>query len=123
MKYIFENDGDFVRIPANKFRAMQEKIAKLEMQLSMEKAAAFYYAIKNSREIMPVEMLCQHIINGINPVKLFREYRGFTQQELADKVGVSHTMISLIESGKKKGSARTLKKIADALNIDMHELI
>ncbi|MCK5385484.1 MAG: helix-turn-helix domain-containing protein [Alphaproteobacteria bacterium] len=123
MRKLFETEREYVRIPAKSFRAMQEKIVKLEFQLSMEKASSYYLAIQNSREIMPVELLCHKIMNNISSVKLFRKYRGYTQQELADKIGISKTMISHIENGKKQGSARTLKNIADVLNINMDELI
>ena len=49
-------------------------------------------------------------------LKEAREKRGFTQEELAEKSGVSRVTISLIESGKTDCiKTKTLTKLADAL--------
>jgi ribosome-binding protein aMBF1 (putative translation factor) len=39
---------------------------------------------------------------------------GWTQQELAERVGTSHSVISRIESGQHATSVRTLARLADA---------
>ena len=39
------------------------------------------------------------------------------------KVGIHHVYISQIETGKRTGSAKTLARIAEVLNIDIDELI
>ena len=46
----------------------------------------------------------------------FRSKRGLTQQELARLVGTSHSAISRIESGRRKTSVETLRRIAKALD-------
>ena len=49
-------------------------------------------------------------------LKEIREKRGLTQEELAEKSGVSRVTISLIESGKSDCvKTQTLAKLADAL--------
>lgn len=54
-------------------------------------------------------------------IKKYRVKAGLTQQELADKVGVSMNYIAKIESTKmQKGfTITTLGRIADALEIDI----
>lgn len=42
---------------------------------------------------------------------------GLTQQELADRVGASHSQISRIEGGRHKTSLDTLLRIAHALDL------
>lgn len=42
---------------------------------------------------------------------------GITQQELADKVGTSHSAISRLESGRHKTSVETLQRVAAALGV------
>ncbi|MEX2418070.1 MAG: helix-turn-helix transcriptional regulator [Actinomycetota bacterium] len=42
---------------------------------------------------------------------------GLSQQELARRVGTSHSAISRIESGRHKTSVATLQRIAEALGL------
>ena len=56
-------------------------------------------------------------------MKVFREHRGMTQKALAEAVGVAPLYISQIERGDRRGSAKTLKKIAQALNVPLDLLV
>lgn len=56
-------------------------------------------------------------------LRLFREYRGLTQDKLANLANCSRVMISEIENKKKKGSIDTLKNIAAVLNIDLEDIV
>jgi transcriptional regulator with XRE-family HTH domain len=49
---------------------------------------------------------------------LERAARGWSQAELAERAGVSPSTIALAETGSTKTSARTLYRIAEALEID-----
>ena len=42
---------------------------------------------------------------------------GLTQQELAERVGTSHSAISRIESGRHRTSVATLQRVAQALGL------
>jgi len=42
---------------------------------------------------------------------------GLTQQEVAERMGTSHSAISRIESGQHKTSVETLKRLAEALGV------
>lgn len=59
-----------------------------------------------------------------NNIKLQREKKGITQQQLADKAGISMNYLAKIESRKmQRGfSIVILGRIADALEIDIKEL-
>ena len=56
--------------------------------------------------------LCQLVTDKIRAV---RKERGFTQGEIAKRLGISQQLISRIESGKENVSLLTLKKIVDGL--------
>lgn len=59
-----------------------------------------------------------------NRIKEAREKSGLLQSDLAKAVGfVSPTAISLIENGERKVNAEVLGKIADALFIDVNDLL
>jgi transcriptional regulator with XRE-family HTH domain len=65
----------------------------------------------------------KRIIAGESAVRVWREYRGMSGKELATKAGVSASLVSQIESGARKGSDGLLKKIADALNLTIDDLV
>lgn len=52
-----------------------------------------------------------------------RNKKGMTQEELAVKTHLTQTFISLLETGQRKASMKTLEKIANALNIKVNEII
>jgi transcriptional regulator with XRE-family HTH domain len=51
-----------------------------------------------------------------------RKSRGVTQQELAEKIGMSVVAIAYIETGKRWARLGTLDKIATSLKVDIEEL-
>ena len=73
-------------------------------------------------ELIPAEVVFA-ILDGDNPLKVWRAYRRLTQQQLADAAGISKAYLSQIESGKRQGSASVLKALADALRIEVDELL
>lgn len=56
-------------------------------------------------------------------IKETRENSGFTQQQLAEAVGVTKTAIYYYEKGQKVPSADVLKNIALALNVSTDYLL
>lgn len=53
----------------------------------------------------------------------FRRLRAFSQQELADAAGVGRNTISRIERGETGAHGRTLRRLAQALSVDVAELV
>lgn len=56
-------------------------------------------------------------------IKSARKKAGLTQKELGSRLGVSASMIALYETEKRDPKTETLHKIADALGVDIFELI
>ena len=52
-----------------------------------------------------------------------RTRRLMTQQQLADKSGVGITTIVRIERNQVEPQARTIRKLAEALGVEPHELL
>ncbi|MDR1868744.1 MAG: helix-turn-helix transcriptional regulator [Treponema sp.] len=55
-------------------------------------------------------------------MKHFREISGFSQMELAEKIGCSPTLIGKIETMKRFPSADSLNRIAKALEVKVSDL-
>lgn len=72
-------------------------------------------------EMLPSAMV-DRLIAGENAVRVWREHRGFSMQQLAEKADVSAAYVSQIESGKREGTVSTLRKIADALGVALDDL-
>jgi len=62
------------------------------------------------------------LLDGVAPVRVFREHRGMRAGELAEKVGISQGYLSELESGKKTGSLSVLKRIAEVLGVELNDL-
>ena len=101
---------------------MYEQLLKDSEMLADLKA---YDAAKaRKEETFPADIVYQITLEGANPLKVWREYRGVTQEQLAEAVGdISKDYISEIESGKKTGSLKVLKAIAAVLNIDVDMIV
>ena len=67
--------------------------------------------------------LVDRILDGENPVRAYRAYRGLTVRGLAEAASLSPSYVSDIESGKKAGSIRAMKAIAGALGVDLDDLV
>ena len=52
-----------------------------------------------------------------------RRLRAFSQQELADVAGLGRNTISRIERGETGAHGRTLRRLAQALGVDVAELV
>jgi ribosome-binding protein aMBF1 (putative translation factor) len=73
-------------------------------------------------ELVPADVV-NRILGGENPVRVWRTHRGIAAAGLAAAAGLSAPYISEIESGKKEGSISAMKKIADALGVDLDDLV
>jgi transcriptional regulator with XRE-family HTH domain len=56
-------------------------------------------------------------------LKTLRVRRALTQQELADRAGVSSNALNRIELNKAEPHMSTLRKLAKALDVDPTELV
>ena len=70
-------------------------------------------------ETFPDEVINRLILNEENPIKVYREYRSLTQKQLAAKIGIQRGYLAEIERGRKSGSVKTLKALAEALSVDL----
>ena len=72
-------------------------------------------------EMIPAEF-ANRILDGENPVRVWREFRGLSAKDLAAAANISAGYLSEIETGKKEGTVSTLKAIAGVLEIDLDDL-
>jgi len=83
--------------------------------------AAADRASAESDFLVPGEVV-DSMIDGKSPVAAWREYRGLTQAALAERAGLLQPSLARVEAGKGKTRARTLEKIAGALQVPLWAL-
>ena len=67
--------------------------------------------------------IAKRIVAGENAVKVYRQWRGLTQDALARKVDSAKAYVSQIETGAKPGGRAILRKIAAALAVSASVLM
>jgi DNA-binding XRE family transcriptional regulator len=72
-------------------------------------------------ELIPAEV-ANRIIDGENKIRVWREYRGMSGKDLAEKTGLAAPYISQLENGQREGTIETFKKIAAALRVDIDDI-
>ena len=56
-------------------------------------------------------------------LKMLRNEKNMSQQELADALGISKSSINMYERGERQPNFETLELIADTFNVDMNYLL
>jgi DNA-binding XRE family transcriptional regulator len=104
-------DADLVVITPDDLDEMLEDAAA---------TAAFHFT--RDQEAIPAEVV-DRLVSGESPVKVWREHRGLSQRVLATRAGLNFTYLSQIETGVRKGSVRTMKKLAEGLGLELDDVI
>ena len=72
-------------------------------------------------ELIPLEMT-ERRLKGEAALRIWREHRELTQEQLAKKAKVSRALIAAIETKRKTGSVSTWKKLGAALDVGWEQL-
>ncbi len=78
-------------------------------------------ALADPGVLLPHEFM-RRLVAGENPVKVWREFRGLTQTQLAERAGFGQSDVSRIEGGHNARFS-TMGAIAAALDISLDELV
>lgn len=73
------------------------------------------------QEFIPAAF-AHRILDGESAIRVYREYRGMTQEALATKAGISKPYLSQLENEKRVMSMRVLRSLAMALKVDLDDL-
>lgn len=72
-------------------------------------------------ERVPIE-IARRLIAGENPIRVWREHRGMTLDQLSARSSIGKGYLSDIENGKRTGPVQTLQAIARALDVGLDEI-
>jgi DNA-binding XRE family transcriptional regulator len=71
------------------------------------------------REIELPFSVVEALADGKNRLRVLREFRSLTQQQLSEASGVDQASLSLIEGGKRLGTLAVYRKLARALKVPL----
>ncbi len=114
-----EGQPEYAVLPYDLYTQLVEDA---EMLQDIRDYDAAMQEIANGEEIIPSHVPYA-IMDGENPVKVWREYREMTQQELAQAAGISASYLSQIETGKREGTTAVLQAIARAMNLTLDDVV
>jgi DNA-binding XRE family transcriptional regulator len=105
------------------YEAYLELVEKAEMLLDVQDYDSAKAALqRGDDELVPSEVVYA-ILDGENAIKVWREFREMSQQELAEKAGISVPYLSQIETNKRTGSIEVLSAIAKTLNVSLENIV
>lgn len=118
---IIEKDGkpEYAVVPIEQYRRL---LALAEDAADIADADAVLAAISAGEETYPADLVARLVAGEEHPLKVWREYRALTQEELAAAAGVTKSYICQIEAGRKDGSMKVMRKVAEALQVDLDDL-
>jgi DNA-binding XRE family transcriptional regulator len=118
---VIEKNGriEWAVIPYEEYQKLLEA---MEMLANIRAYDAAKAQIEAGEELVPSHIVYA-LLDGKNPIRVWREHRGLTQQQLADQADVSKPYLSQLETGKRRGGVEVLKKIAQALQLRLEDLV
>lgn len=116
---ILEHDGKpaYVVVRYEVWQNLLEQAEDADAARAYDRAKA-----QPDRETVPIAV-ADALLAGENPMRVWRDYRRMTQDQLAAAAGVRRAYIAQLESGRRRGSAQVLARIARALTLDIDDLI
>ena len=100
-----------------RLRALEEDFTDAQSALAIRAKIA-----SGEEELIPAEVV-DRLLAGEAPLRVWREYRHYTQVGLARASGVNRVQIVEIEAGRSTGSVHTLGKLANTLAVDVDDLV
>lgn len=97
-------------------------IEDAEMLADIQDYDGAIQAIADGEELIPAEVV-DALLDGGQPIRVWREYRGLSQAEVAAKAGISGSYLSQLESGKRDGTTEVLSAIAAVLDVTLDDVV
>jgi mRNA interferase RelE/StbE len=111
--------NEMVTIPREEYDRLRSAAEDLADLQTYDRAKA---ALAAGEDELLTADYANRLLNGEKPLRIYRDLRGLTQAELAEKAGVNRVTVAEIETGRKQGSVATLRALAGALGVALDDL-
>jgi hypothetical protein len=115
--------GEVAILPRKEYEALAARAAEADEDTGTARIVArARQEIATGTPLLPKSVV-DRLGKGENPVRVLREWRDVTQLYLSFKAGLSQGYISDVETGRRKGAAAALRRIADVLKVPLDLLV
>lgn len=118
---LIERNGkpEFAVLPYDEYCRLVEQAETGADVKAFDEAMA---ALAAGEETVPAAV-AERLARGEQPVLVWREHRGMTRGELCYAATISTAYLSQIETRKREGTVEVLKRLAEALRVDLDDLV
>ena len=106
-------------LPVDEYRKLVDAV---EDQADIEAAVRAEKRREDGEEYIPFEMV-DRIIAGESALRVWRQYRKMTLDQLAGMAGIRKSFLSDIETGKARGAPSLWRKFAEALSVSADDIL
>jgi hypothetical protein len=123
VRFKMTNKGEVAILPRKEYEALAAKAREADEDFGTARLVARAGEdIAAGMPLIPKEVV-DRIANGENALRALREWRGKTQLYVSHKTNIGRGYISDLESGRRRGTATALKKIADVLKVPLELIV
>ncbi len=117
-------NADMVIVPRKEYERLRAIAEEDEDDRDIRRADAIMKRVKSGESaLVPADVVHAIAVEGVHPIRAWRNHRGWTGGELADKAKLTRTTVSQIETGKRKGTLDAYRAIAKALDVPVSTLL
>jgi mRNA-degrading endonuclease RelE of RelBE toxin-antitoxin system/DNA-binding XRE family transcriptional regulator len=116
---VLKHDGKpaYVVVRYDLWRDLLAQVEETDEVRAYDRAKA-----RADQEAVPIA-IADALLAGQNPIRVWREYRGLTQEQLANAAAIRRAYVAQLEAGRRRGSTAVLARIAVTLGVDIEDLI
>jgi ribosome-binding protein aMBF1 (putative translation factor) len=119
VQIIEKDDAKWAMIPYDDYLSLKE-LAALATNMTSD--------VKAEERLMPGEEqlpddLKARLLGGENAIRIWREFRGLSLEELAKRADVTESFVTLVDRGRPTCRIDKLKRIAEALGVHLENIV
>ena len=112
---------EYAVVPMDDYQSMLLLQEDFDDTLAIEKARED--VLSNDDELLPSDFVEKLVLSDENKVKLWRKYRDINITQLSQQTDINIATISRIENNKREPTLKQVKILANALNVDIDDLV
>jgi hypothetical protein len=114
--------GEVAILPRKEYEKLAAKAAEADEDAGTRLVARARAGVAAGGSLLPKHVV-ERLAKGENAVRVLREWRDMTQLYLSFKTSLSQGYISDVETGRRKGTAAALRRIAVLLKVPLDLLV